>query len=283
MSLESENSMQEKSQKMDSGNISGLSKTLLIPVWARAVETQRPDGIIQDPYAVKISQTYDYDFSSYEKEGWKSQFGIAIRTRIFDRAVAKFIATNPNGIVVNMGCGFDGRCYRLDNGHATWFDLDLPQVITERKKFFNEDERHIMLANSALSTEWHDSVSSEKPVLFVAEGFSMFFPEQELKKLVRSLSEAFPGSEFLFDALSPKLVGKAKSHDTISKCSGVEFKWGMDDGTKLCSWTQKIQLVEDFDFFESPLTRWRWMAFFKLIPQLRNLMKVYHYRFMTAA
>ncbi len=62
-----------------------VSETMLITVWARAVETERNGGLIQDPAAVEMLKHIDYDFSAFEK-ATMSQIGCCIRANVMDRS-----------------------------------------------------------------------------------------------------------------------------------------------------------------------------------------------------
>ena len=110
-------------------NLTGIPETMLIPLWAKAEETQRVNPIIRDTKAEKIIKTIDYDFSKFNKS-WMSQTGIAIRTFILDRAVEKFLSVNDNAIIINLGAGLDTRYERLSpNRIKCWYDLDVPEAI----------------------------------------------------------------------------------------------------------------------------------------------------------
>ncbi|MEG3847795.1 hypothetical protein QT971_12285 [Microcoleus sp. herbarium19] len=41
-----------------------------------------------------------------------------------------------SGIIVEIGCGLNTRFERVDNGQVRWFDLDMPDSIAVRKKYF---------------------------------------------------------------------------------------------------------------------------------------------------
>ena len=60
-----------------------VQETMLITLWARAVESQRADAITRDPRAVEIYHAINYDFSRFAR-GWKSQVGVAVRDRVID-------------------------------------------------------------------------------------------------------------------------------------------------------------------------------------------------------
>jgi O-methyltransferase involved in polyketide biosynthesis len=44
-------------------NLNAVSQTLLIPLYYRAMESQRPDALVRDPKAVELVGQLDYDFS----------------------------------------------------------------------------------------------------------------------------------------------------------------------------------------------------------------------------
>jgi len=49
-------------------NLKGVPETLLIPLWARAVESENSDPIVKDNKAVEMMERIDYDFSKFEKK-----------------------------------------------------------------------------------------------------------------------------------------------------------------------------------------------------------------------
>ncbi len=48
-------------------SLKGVSKTLLIPLWARAFETKHPHPIIKDEKAVEMMENIEYDFSKFDE------------------------------------------------------------------------------------------------------------------------------------------------------------------------------------------------------------------------
>ena len=102
-------------------NLKGVSKTLLIPLWARAIETKHPNPIIKDEKAVEIMENIEYDFSQFD-ERKMPQVSIAIRTELLDNATKVFIENHPQAVIINIGCGLDTRFSRLDNGKIHWYE-----------------------------------------------------------------------------------------------------------------------------------------------------------------
>ena len=160
--------------------------TLLIPLCARAAETERTDPIVRDPKAIEILESLDYDFSHLRRL-WMTQVDIAVRTEIFDEATSRFLAEHPRATVVNLGAGLDGRFWRLDNGQVTWLDLDLPEVVQLRRKFYAESDRNRFIARSILDFTWIDEVElrAGQPLLIIVEGVLHYFEEAQVRQLFR--------------------------------------------------------------------------------------------------
>ena len=67
---------------------------------------------------------------------------IAISAKRYDEYVVEFLKSSPDGVVVNIGCGLDSRFSRIDNGRVRFYDLDLPDVIGIKRRFFEGTDRH---------------------------------------------------------------------------------------------------------------------------------------------
>ena len=123
--------------------ITDISETLLIPLYARALETKSEKPIITDIKAVEITQELNKIFEKSEstlhqtlargkvrrKLGEKLNVTLSLRTRKFDKYCFDFLSKNPDGIIVELGCGLSTRFPRVDNKKLEWYDLDFPEVI----------------------------------------------------------------------------------------------------------------------------------------------------------
>ena len=187
--------------------LSGVPETLLLPLWARAAETKYHRPIIRDERAVKLVEQIDYDFRRFDS-AWKSQLGIAVRTKILDAAVKRNIEKEPRTTVVNLGAGLDSRFLRVDNGEIQWYDLDLPEVVAIKRRFFSLSERYHLIERSVMDFAWMDEIREQgNPILIIAEGLFMYFCEKEMRCLFDELVKRFPGAELLFEMIPLGAVG----------------------------------------------------------------------------
>ncbi|MFK4765432.1 class I SAM-dependent methyltransferase [Desulfobaculum sp. SPO524] len=263
--------------------LTGIPETMLIPLWARAVETGKPHPIIRDEKAVEMVSRIAYDFSVFEKS-WMSQVGVSVRTMLLDNATRDFIARHPGAVIVNIGAGLDTRVERMKNENITfWYDLDVQESIGMRRQFFTEGKRNGFLAASAFDHDWMDRIDAhDKPVLFICEGLFMYIDERHLRPLFRRLAQRFPGSEMLFDMLPPFLVGKGKHHDAINKLGTLsDFKWGLKRSRDIESWSPELTFIEEWDYYDYFKDRWRWWGYIGRCPGLRPYLsnRIVHFGF----
>jgi len=270
-------------------NLSGVAETLLITLYIRAMESQRPDALLKDEKAVALVTQMSYDFSRFEqiKMDEEDKVALILRNREIDRYARDFLARCPEAVVVHIGCGLDSRFERVDNAQVEWYDLDLPEVIELRRKLIGgEGARYHFLACSVLDSAWLDTVSvhGPRPFLFVAEGVLMYLPEAQVKSLVLTLRAHFPGAELVCDAFSPFLVRANNLRFRISRTKiAARYQWGLKRGTDLERWGEGICLLDEWFPFDRPEPRLAHVQWVRHIPLLAKVMGIFHYRLGKAA
>ena len=213
-----------------------VQETLLIPLLGRAAETQKENGLVNDEKAVEIVNALDYDFSKWKKS--KSLAGATLRTRLFDQDVQAFLAEHPTGTVVEIGCGLNTRFERLDNGKAQWFDLDLPDSLALRRRFFEDQPRRTMLEASVLETDWMETVAATGgPWCFISEAVIIYLEPEQARQAITQIANRFPGAWILTDTTAQKMVDTQATHDAMRYMSQESwFRWGCDDPHEIESW-----------------------------------------------
>jgi len=271
--------------KNDGRVLSDIEESLLLPLFIRAIESQRPDALIIDEHAQTLVQKLNLDeiYFNQAQVGEEVQVSILLRNRQFDRITTDFLTKNPDAVVVYLGCGLDTRFNRVDDGKVEWFDLDLPEVIALRKELIGGDsDRYHLLACSVLDHAWMDSVSIQKsrPFLFQAEGLFMFFEEAQVRELVLALKDHFPRFELVFDAFSPFFVWANNRRVARTKV-GAKTNWALQRGKELETWGDGIHLTSEWYPFlcnEPRLAHVKWV---RLIPLLVKTTGIYCYHLGT--
>ncbi len=267
-----------------------VAETLLIPLYFRAKETECPDALVKDERAVALVHQLNYDFSRIRLRD-HDKVAIILRAREFDRFARDFLARNPEAVVVHIGCGLDTRFDRVDDGKVEWYDLDLPEVIQLRRKLIGGEgprgdrvPRHHLLACSMFDRAWLDMVSVHRPrpILFMAEGVLPYFTEGQVKSLVLTWRECFPGAELVCDAATPLMVRLDNLHLAFTPVR-ARINWGLAHGQDLESWAEGIRLLEEWFYFERPEPRMGAMQMMRHIPPIRKASGIFHYRLGKSA
>ena len=148
-------------------DLSGVTETLLVTLYLRALESQRPDALIKDEKAVALvaqltsDASIRYDFNRIELLHLSevNKLVIILRNRELDRYACDFLGRHPEAVVVHIGCGLDARFERVDNGQVIWYDLDLPEVVELRRK---------LLASASVLTGGSGAVRQSKDGVMIS-------------------------------------------------------------------------------------------------------------------
>ncbi len=262
-----------------SPTLSGVSETLLIPLYVRAQETRREDAMLKDETAVQMVNRIDYDFSRVKLLGHDA-LGIILRLREFDRFARDFLAGHPDGVVIHIGCGLDTRFERVDNGRVEWYDLDLPEVIVLRRKLIRtESGRYHLLNCSVFDPAWMETIGAHRPrpFLFIAEGVFPYFEEARIKSWVLKICGMFPGSELVFDASTPWVM-RADNLNLIYSRVKARLHFAIKNGRDVESWDDGIRMLEEWFYFGTDEPRVRPYYWMYRIAFLRKSTGIFHYR-----
>jgi O-methyltransferase involved in polyketide biosynthesis len=226
-SLYAHNSGTDMQQNKIKINLSGVSETLLGPLWGRAKLSREHNSVLNDTKAIEIVEHIDYDFSTIDHNiPPEVDLLIVVRAKQFDDKIKAYIAEHPRASVVNIGAGLDTTFYRIDNGLIHWYNLDLPAVIDIRKQLIPETERTTCVAKSLFDPSWcQDIKQADEGVFMVVGGVLVYFEELQVKQFFSLIADNFPGGEIVFDVPS--------------------------DANKITRWDKRIKVLDQFPLFKN--------------------------------
>jgi len=209
----------------DQVELGQVQETLFIPLVGRAEETRKRRPVLRDPKAAEILESVGFDLAKYSRAGgWTT----VIRTAIFDMWIRNFLAENQGGSVVELGTGLNTRFERLDNGTVHWIDLDLPDTIALRRRFFTDTDRRRMVAASVTDDSWMPTVRElPGPYFFVADGVLAYLTEEDVTRTLASLAEQFPGALIALDSYSQQMM--TREHRMADRRGIARWQWACDD------------------------------------------------------
>ena len=129
--------------------MNGVNKTLYIPLYGKAYVSKR--GIIlKDKKAEEIWAAEGFPLKGKAKSKWLAYY-MGIRSAVFDGWVKEKLEAFPGAAVIHIGCGMDSRVLRIGDGSHTWFDVDFPDVISERARYYSETDGYKMIVEKTVA------------------------------------------------------------------------------------------------------------------------------------
>lgn len=217
--------------KKEKISVSGVPETMLQTMYARAKESERENPYIYDKKAMEFVSRLDYDFSNAEKDTVMSS-GVIARTILLDGMVEEFLNSHPDTIVVNIACGMDTRCYRMEEKYKYWYNIDLPETIQIRRRFLEENGPVFQLAKSAMDASYTEEICYHgEPVLVVVEGLTMYLQETDVKQIFHIIHKKFDKATVFVETMSPFVAAHVKEKSIQG--SQAKFTWGVKNGKEL--------------------------------------------------
>jgi O-methyltransferase involved in polyketide biosynthesis len=267
--------------KIDLGEI---QKTLLIPLFGRAKESEKPAPLVKDKYAREIVENIDFDFEAeFSRVPLQFTINSVIRAHHLDTALFKVMEKHPDATIVNIGAGLDTTFRRVDNGKIFWYDLDLPDSIELRRRLIPETDRNKFIAKSVFDTRWFKDIKIRgSKVFFMSAGVLVYLEGPEIKRLFLEMINEFPDSEIMFEIYSKKLLWLrnhvlARGHMKSELFSPMQ--WGVNSAKEIAKWSQKIKILDEFPYYsriklenywdEKTLTPIKIMNFFRVMKMVR--------------
>jgi O-methyltransferase involved in polyketide biosynthesis len=263
-------------------HLSREKATLLITLYAKALDHRSRHPVLDDEKADEMVRTIDYDFEKL------SSFGngniMVVRAKQFDEWLREFLSSNPSAVVLNLGCGLDTRVSRIKPPTSvSWFDIDYPEVIAERRKFYSERKGYRMTASSLTEPGWLEEVPRDRPAMIIADGVFEYLAPDEVKALLNRLIGHFPRGQIVFDVMSSFAVNSERSN--LQETTGAVHQWTVDDVRTVDGMDPQLKRIDDVSVFRSRYVR-KLPVKYRLVygtmsvfSTFRNMMRLLRYEF----
>ncbi|MFE9252036.1 SAM-dependent methyltransferase [Streptomyces sp. NPDC007088] len=187
---------------------------------ARAVETGRPDALVQDAYARHFVRAapacstwpvHPAQVPGGESDPLWGRLGryFGLRTRVFDDSLLRATAAGARQVVL-LGAGLDTRVYRLPlPGDCAVFEIDRPDVLDFKQHTLDALDarpraRRVTVATD-LRGDWVPALSAAgfdatRPTAWIAEGLLLYLPSAAERRLIDTIdAHSAPGSSLVYE------------------------------------------------------------------------------------
>ncbi|WP_181860725.1 class I SAM-dependent methyltransferase [Streptomyces diacarni] len=217
-----------------------VSRTAQWVAAARALESERPDALFDDPYARSLAGSAGFEIIDRLNTPISNVY-FAIRTAYLDRVVLEATADGPIRQVVLMAAGMDTRALRLPlPAGLTVYELDHTELL---------DIKEELLSGAApaggvtrvpvpvdLAEPWPEALKDAGfrpgcPTVWVTEGLLYYLPEDAAHRLLtESCALSGPGSLLTGDLLNQAAITDQKARPFIKGLAegGSPWQFGVD-------------------------------------------------------
>ena len=206
--------------------MNNVNQTLYIPLYGKSYVSKK--GLfLKDKKAEEIWEKEQFPLKGKSKSKWLAYY-MGIRAAVFDDWLREQLEKMEDAFVIHIGCGMDSRCIRVGTENHEWYDVDFPEVIGERKRYYAESDNYKMIAGDARDCDWLTAIEENKSAIVVMEGVSMYLTVCEMQKLTNSLCNHFDNLMLLVDAYTSFAAKMSKRRNPVNDV-GVTEVYGIDN------------------------------------------------------
>ncbi len=196
---------------MPSPVIRRISDTALWVAAYRALESERPDALFNDPYARRMAGARGFEIIRALPMGHDMSWSIVVRTALMDETILRCVSQGAC-TVLNLGAGLDARPFRLNLPETLeWIDVDLAHTISYRRRGLKGAvatcKHSDVCANVCDSASLAKVLASLKrrrtPLLVLTEGLLVYLSPQQVKQVALQLRSECLARWWLTDLLGP--------------------------------------------------------------------------------
>ena len=231
--------------------MTGVNKTLYIPLYGKAY-VSRKGIILSDKKAEELwsAEGKNIPLKGKSRSKWLAYY-MGMRSAVYDCWLKEQLAALTGAAVFHIGCGLDSRVERVGtNGHQ-WYDIDFPEVIEERRRWYSETDEYHMIGSDATDIRWLEQIPKYENAFIVMEGVCMYMKLNELSDLFAAMNRHFGSVSILMDCYTTAGAKATEYKNPINEV-GVTKVYGMDDPGQLTDNTG-IEFVSEHEMTPQPM------------------------------
>jgi methyltransferase (TIGR00027 family) len=241
----------------DSHEIAHVSDTALMTAACRAMETERPDGLIRDPFAARLAGERGMAIARALPGLETMCFGIGIRSRFLDELLLDTISAYGIATVLSVGAGLDTRPWRLElPATLGWVEVDFPDMLDYKDAIMAAEvpkchrERLSADVNDASGRESVFAAAGDGPTLMITEGLLMYLPAATIEALAATTSV----THWMLDAASAEMSRRVRmdQYESIENVRAADHLDGVQilDALQRRGWTGLRSFRYSRDFMQ---------------------------------
>jgi methyltransferase (TIGR00027 family) len=221
---------------MSHPSIQHVSDTAFLVAHWRALESARPDGLFEDPWAARLAGERGKELAEGFRARAMSAWTIAVRTVIIDEYVRGALGRGVDRIV-NLGAGLDTRPYRLElPAELEWIEVDYPELIRFKEQHLAGERPRcalrrvgLDLADPPARRAFLQSATAGGRALVLSEGLLPYLDLGEAAALADDLRALSGIDGWVVDYVSPESHRYRERSGLAEQMRQAPFKFQPED------------------------------------------------------
>ena len=171
------------------------------------------EGIANDGYRSDLVKKFKRDFEinclnphhlmDLDAVSMQGILNVAFRNKEFDKIIQRMVDADGERDIVNLGCGFDTRFFRLKGYRGLYTDIDYYNVVHTKRELLPKNNNYQLMGCTSVTDDsfFEDckKVIHGKNPVFISEGLFCYIPFPQLTAFVKALFETFPDAVLICD------------------------------------------------------------------------------------
>ena len=237
--------------------LSPVEQTALLTEYARALDSRWPRPILGDTLADEIVRRIDFDFAGLGVTD-SVVCQSALRAKMLDERVRRFVTAHPDAVVVDLGAGLDTGVFQVSPPDTVdWYSVDLPRVIALRNQVMPARADSHSVTASVAESDWPDAIPADRPTMVIADGLFAFLSEAVIVGVFRCITEYFKSGELAFNDYGrigwfSRVAVKLAPQRMFSQVGSQWGYAGFKDARVPESWNPRLRLTEEASLAHAP-------------------------------
>lgn len=234
-------------------------ESLFLTLGSRALDSRLPRPFLGDTMADEIIATIGYGLDKFPQLNTKlldrrsKVFDVAVRAKILDEIVRRFVLLRPDAVVLDLGAGLDGRISRVNPPPTVeWYDVDFPEVVALRRKLLPQPANAHNVGADLTDPDWLHDIPRDRPAMIVADGLVLFLGQDDFVSLLNRLTAHFPGGELALNAYTTYAMWTFKHSRAMRAIAGGMANPGINDPRQLEHWVDGLTLLDEIFLTRAP-------------------------------
>ncbi|MBP3815264.1 MAG: class I SAM-dependent methyltransferase [Firmicutes bacterium] len=229
--------------------LQGVADTLYLPLAARIYVSKRFPDYFYDEMALSLEKDMPYEEIVAKSSEYFEMAG-ACRFYNTDEMLRDYISKHEKCNVINVGCGLETAFFRIkpDINKATFYEMDLPDVIETRRRVLGEPDGEKLIPGDMFDFSWTEEIDKSLPTMITVIGVFQYFKDELVRQFIAEAKDHFADLELLFDAMTLKAINYAANYIKKTGNKDAMLYFGTDE-PKVFVESLGYELIEQRPFF----------------------------------